>query len=266
MFSRLLSIVRRPFSDGLKGLSSWAASAFWWIADKAFGDTIFGGLKAMVGMASVPPWVEWGWAYGPPLLLFVLGIYFFRRSGTPGQTDAAPNAGGRTAGPIEHGGAVTPLPPQPVAFAAPTARVERAPQAPAPPPPDPDWSKLYELADDGQRVRLRFLPDTEQQEDDALLVLVFGHKALKGEDRLRVGAAYGEVGRAMVEAPNSPIPQALRFLYTLNRLKQQTALGQRHVDAGLLRVIGLSGGGALQLTDEGEVRAKQLAADLIRRA
>lgn len=70
----------------------------------------------------------------------------------------------------------------------------------------------------------------------------------------------------MVEAPNSPIPEALRFMHTLNRLKQRTALGQQHIDGGPLRIVGLSEGGAYQLTAQGEVRAEQLAADLIRRA
>lgn len=48
--------------------------------------------------------------------------------------------------------------------------------------PEPKCGKLYEGPDEGRRVRLRFLPDTEQQEGDTLLLVVFGHKALRGED------------------------------------------------------------------------------------
>lgn len=152
------------------------------------------------------------------------------------------------------------------ARAAKAAPARSTPKLTAAPSPEPDWRKLYEIAADTGAVRLRFLPDTEHQECDALLLAVFGHKALKNEDRVCFGAAYAEVSRAMVEAPNSSIPPALSFMYTLNRLKRRTAMGQRHVDAGLLRIVGLADGGALQLTAEGEVRAKQMADDLIGRA
>lgn len=84
MFQRLVAFVRRPLSDQLKGLSSWAGSAFWWIVDKAFGDALFRLLTAPVGMTALPPWAQalaqGLWSYGPPLALLLLGIHYFRRA------------------------------------------------------------------------------------------------------------------------------------------------------------------------------------------
>ncbi len=255
MFSRPLSIIRRPLSDRLKGLSSWAASAFWWIADKAFGDTVFGWLKAVVGAAEAPQWAQWAWSYGPPLLLFLLGLYFFNRPEKRLKAGEGPTA------------APAPQVARTRRAAAPAeASSATAVTSPRPAPPEPDWGKLYELADNGERVRLRFLPDTEDQQDDAVLLLVLGHKVTKGEGRAFVGAVHFEAKRAMHHAPNSRVPPPLRDMSFMRSVVRQADLGRKHVDAGLLRRVGLSRGGFYGLTERGEEDARAIAGDLIRRA
>jgi hypothetical protein len=144
--------------------------------------------------------------------------------------------------------------------------VRAAPQQSVSAPREPDWSKLFDLTDEGKRVQLRFLPDTENRQDDTVLLVVLGYKVMAGRDRAYAGAVNHEVLRALHEAPNSSVPVPMRGILFMRRVLEHADLGRPHVDAGLLRRVGLAQGGFYELTERGEEDARMMARDLIRRA
>lgn len=113
---------------------------------------------------------------------------------------------------------------------------------------------------------MRFLPDTREQQRDAVLLVVLGHKVMAGRDRAFVGAVNHEAQRALHHAPNSRVLPVLRDAAFMRSLIQRPDLGCELVEAGLLRRVGLAQGGFYELTERGEGDARMLARDLIRRA
>lgn len=248
MFASLRAYLHHLLPDRVKGALSWLGSAMWWIADKQFGDAVFKRVLAMLGPSLDAEWLRLMWAYGPPGLLFLLGLYFFRRresvrapaSSLP--SNAVPNPSNATLAP-------------PRLTTSATAASE------------PSWDRLYEIVDPGSAVRLRFLPDTESQKENTILLVVLGYKVMRETNRVDIQTAHAETERVMLEAPNSSIPRVLAPLYLMSvSLKSRMDLGQRLISQGYLERVGLSAGGYYELTAGGIEKAESIASDLIRRA
>lgn len=227
-----------------------ARDALNWVVDKAFGDTAFEWLTSGARLMIGPDWYGWLWAHGPTVVLSVTALYLFLRKDKP-ATPPSPSPQGRVTG------------------AAPPRTVRISPAA-APPLdpvalPEPDWGELYELSDEGKHVRLGFLPDTQEQQDDTLLLVVLGYKVMKGQDRVSVFAAHHETQRAIYDAPNSPISPILKPTLLVKRYTEIPDFGRGPVDNGLLARVGMAQGGFYELTAEGETRARMLAHDMIAR-
>ena len=114
---------------------------------------------------------------------------------------------------------------------------------------------------------MRFLPDTEDQQDDAVLLIVLGYKTMEGRDRASARLVNMETQRALHEAPNSRVSPYSKTTPLAQRIAQPIPdYGNRHVDSGLLRHVELAQGGYYELTQDGEERARTLALNLIHRA
>ncbi|MBL6080692.1 hypothetical protein JMJ56_21990 [Belnapia sp. T18] len=255
MFGRLCRFVVRSAN----GIVLYIATGTWpaikwlleWLADKLFGDTVFSAIEGSAGMILDRASWELLWTYGVPALLFLLGTYFFWRSerrGTKSRRSPADSDTDTTA-------------PAHKAVAAPLAAVPHAATL-----SEPDWAKLYETADEGKRVQLRFLPDTQTRHADALLLVVLGYKVMLGRGRAFSGAVDFEVHRALHHTPNSNILPIFRQMSFIRNIIEPPATAQQHIDAGFLQRTGLAEGGYYQLTPEGEWQARMIAGDLIRRA
>lgn len=70
----------------VKGAASYIGSALWWITQQLYGDAILKWLQPMIPAWAIHPtladWVWWAISFGPPLLLVLIGTYFFVRSGS----------------------------------------------------------------------------------------------------------------------------------------------------------------------------------------
>lgn len=159
-----------------------------------------------------------------------------------------------------------PLPPaQDIQTASPelgTPEIAVTSQAP------PDWERLFVIGDDGRSVWLRFLPDTKNEKADTLLLIVYGHKVLLGNNRVGIHSAYAAVQKTVSVSPSKSYA-ALGALARMN-LFSGTVLDNedyaaKHLGSSLMRV-GLSQGGMYELTEYGERTATGLANDLISRA
>lgn len=128
-----------------------------------------------------------------------------------------------------------------------------------------NWERLFTIGDDGRSVWLKFLPDNKNYKSETLLLIVYGHKVLLGNLRVRVNAAHLAVSKTISAAPNKP-----------NQTLEQWALGplaylgnedyfQPHV-SGYLKRVALAKGGMYELTEVGEQRARGIAYDLISRS
>jgi hypothetical protein len=218
-----------------------------WFVDKVYGEAAYNWLRAALDAMVGPAWQDVLWSWGPTLLLCGVGVYLLLRGDRPPRRPARPHDEEPQA---LSRATVLPRPPVQV---APTA--------------EPDWSKLYELSDEGRRVRLRFLPDTEEHQGDTVLLVVLGYKVMKGDEQVHVRAVTAEAMRAMHEAPNSRVTPVLKTASLIRSLSQPLPdLGAAHVAHGLLRRVRLAEGGYYELTPAGEQRARTLALDLIQRA
>jgi hypothetical protein len=134
----------------------------------------------------------------------------------------------------------------------------------------PGWERLFAIGDDGHSVWLRFLPDTEKERPDALLLIVYGHKVLLGNSRIGIHAAHAAVRKTIDVSPTkayhnqaSPWAQLAAGLSVLSVMSEDFSAG---LIGTYLRRVGLSQGGMYELTENGERRAASLANDLISRA
>jgi len=131
------------------------------------------------------------------------------------------------------------------------------------------WDKLYEEyeAEPGKtELRLRFLPDTDEQILDTALLICFGYKVIRDLAAIRSAFVDSQIDYLRVNAPNSPRQRnpLLGFESVLMSLAKPE-YGKVVVGTFIER-IGLLEGGKYRITDFGEERAKNLALDLIRRA
>lgn len=142
--------------------------------------------------------------------------------------------------------------------------------------PSPDapegWEKLYAVGDDGRSIWLRFLPDNKTYRADTLVLIIFGHKVLRGIPKVRVAAANAAVTKTIDNSPGRPFDENVLARNLLGSSLWTNVIGpaERDYSEGCipqyLERVGLSQGGLYQLTEFGEAHARGLAYDLIRRA
>jgi hypothetical protein len=128
-----------------------------------------------------------------------------------------------------------------------------------------EWGKLL-IDDKGKTLRLRFLPDTKTQSQDASILVLFGYKAIFGFDEVNSSVLNWEVKRALRECPNRPNPMHYWLTGDVYRQLADIDYGTSLKDKGYAERIRLSEGGFLRLTKEGERIGLSLAHDAIRRA
>jgi hypothetical protein len=165
--------------------------------------------------------------------------------------------------------AASPSPSEEVRAPAAEAQPEPAPNITVTPQAPKDWEQLFVIGDDGKSVWLRFLPDTKSYRADTLVLIVYGHKVLRGVTRIRMGGAHAAVQKTIDNAPHRPTDSNWLSLALGSLQRLQADLNLNYVDECVplyLERVALSQGGMYQLTKEGETHAATLAYDLIRRA
>jgi hypothetical protein len=131
------------------------------------------------------------------------------------------------------------------------------------------WSQLYEEYDVDSRkeLRLRFLPDTDDdQASDALLLICYGYKIIKNVDSIRAKFVNSQIEYLLQHAPNTREPSIYRLGYAIAFSLSEKDFGGKCISQGTVERIGLSKGGFYRLTRWGEEKARNLARDLIERA
>jgi hypothetical protein len=131
------------------------------------------------------------------------------------------------------------------------------------------WSQLYEEYDveNGRELRLRFLPDTNDQASDALLLICHGYKVIRNVDSININFVHDQIEYLLQHAPNTRQSPLSRMMMPFSRsLGERGDFGQKPLGAGDIERVGLSRGGEYRLTSSGESKADSLARDLIKRA
>jgi hypothetical protein len=132
------------------------------------------------------------------------------------------------------------------------------------------WSKLYEEYDvnNSKELRLRFLPDTNDQASDALLLICFGYKCIRNIDSIRIKLVHSQIEYLLARAPGSRQSPIARFMASISPAlgNDERDFGRKCIEEGTVVRIDLAEGGRYRLTNSGENKAKALARDLIERA
>jgi hypothetical protein len=150
-----------------------------------------------------------------------------------------------------------------VPVASPVPAVTPSPNAPE------GWEKLFSIGDDGRSIWLRFLPDNKTYRADTLVLIVYGHKVLRGLTKVGMRAAHASVDKSIDVAPARPFddnPWARLAYGGLRGLMPVDKDPSEGCVPSYLERVGLSQGGMYQLTEAGENHARNLAFDLISRA
>lgn len=120
----------------------------------------------------------------------------------------------------------------------------------------------YKVSNNRNELRLRFFPDTDDYETDALLVICYIYKQVMGLDKLRCSFVHGQISYLRANAPNSRVSVIERMsVFGLERDFGKIAIRDSYVER-----IDLSEGGNYRLTARGENRARAVAQDMIKRA
>jgi len=132
------------------------------------------------------------------------------------------------------------------------------------------WEKLYEEyeAPNGKELRLRFLPDTNDQAGDALLLICYGYKCIRNIDSIRIRLVHSQIEDLLARAPGSRQSSIARYMASISPAlgSDERDFGQKCIQEGTVVRVDLSKGGRYRLTNSGENKAKALARDLIERA
>lgn len=162
----------------------------------------------------------------------------------------------------------------------PTAYVVKSPaktvsriieEEPKPAPTQVELDKLYATDEEGKLIWLRFLPDTiEERDRDALLLILYGYKAIKGVEPVPRANIRASLRRSCCFEPDekksvTSIALALTT-FTHPTLVDADKLAREMMHVYVSEQVQLSKGGAYQLLPKGEEKALWLARDLIRRA
>jgi hypothetical protein len=130
------------------------------------------------------------------------------------------------------------------------------------------WEKLYEEYDreKWKCLSLIFLPDSDDQASDALLLLCYGYKIIKNVESISAKFVNSQIEYLLQHAPNTRESPIYRFGNAMAFTLSERDFGKKCVSQGNVERIGLSHGGFYRLTSWGEEKARDLARDLIRRA
>ncbi len=130
------------------------------------------------------------------------------------------------------------------------------------------WEKLYNEYDaaNGKELRLRFLPDTDDQASDALLLICYGYKIIRKIDAIPRRFASNQIEYLLQNAPGTRQSYIAGFMASINTLSQERDFGKKCKDEGTVELVALSEGGKYRITAWGENKARELACDLIARA
>lgn len=101
--------------------------------------------------------------------------------------------------------------------------------------------------------------DTRSREADALLLIVYGYKMLKGRSDVPVGTANRSL-RDSGYTRNLTVMQIATMMFDQNL--DADAVAREYVAVGYLRKHGLARGGVFSLTDEGISKAEALIDDI----
>ena len=131
------------------------------------------------------------------------------------------------------------------------------------------WENLFAIGDDGRSIWLRFLPDTNDEKGDALLLIIYGYKVILNRSRVGINAAHAAVQKTVSVSPSKTYKGGLAAILGSSSWFTGTILGTEDYATklgGSYRRVGLSQGGMYELTEYGEREALGLANDLISRA
>jgi len=126
--------------------------------------------------------------------------------------------------------------------------------------------KIYHLDDSNGKseIRLRFLPDTDDHESDALLVICLVYKHVRGMQKIKVNFVNWHVSNLILKAPNArPFTPAAAIRAFADQSKD---FGKRPISFGYIEGVDLAQGGSYRLTPSGEEHARAIAIDMINRA
>lgn len=129
-----------------------------------------------------------------------------------------------------------------------------------------EWDKLFMIDKTAKTLKLRFLPDTDtkNRRNDACLLVLLGYKVIF-DIYVRSSKLNEEIKRAYRECQNRP-NAALSVLMGLATVFDDTDYGRALTESGEAERNRLSDGGFLELTMDGDRRARALAWEAIRRA
>jgi hypothetical protein len=135
--------------------------------------------------------------------------------------------------------------------------------------------KLYEVykpdvSKNATKLRLLFLPDTDDCQTDSLLVICFLYKTITGADRMSRHFVDTQVMYLLQHAPNTPLVRKHPIMQSFLQLHLIAAgtdnIGSAAVGAGLVELVNLASGGSYRLTPSGEEHAKAVAQRMIQQA
>jgi hypothetical protein len=121
------------------------------------------------------------------------------------------------------------------------------------------FNRIYRLDKPTNLLTLKPQIDTRSREADALLLIVYGYKMLKGRSELSVATA----NRSLCDSGytrNLSAMQIATMMFDQNL--DADAVAREYVAVGYLRKHGLARGGVFSLTDEGISRAEALISDI----
>jgi hypothetical protein len=110
----------------------------------------------------------------------------------------------------------------------------------------PESEQLGRVFRNEDRVSVRFLPQTEERDADVLLLILYGYRALKGQDDV----AVTQLKLAMRQS-GCPVQRVDR-------------IAARYVSEGLVQKGGIAKGGVYRLSNAGEERALRLIGEMTR--
>jgi hypothetical protein len=114
---------------------------------------------------------------------------------------------------------------------------------------------------DGNRLFLKYSPDTKNAKADALLLILFGHKKILNMNEV----PYSTANTALMSIPASNNELESFIIATLASQRNAVTVARDDLGNELVERVALSMGGKLRLTATGYRRAYDLAEDLIRR-
>jgi hypothetical protein len=129
----------------------------------------------------------------------------------------------------------------------------------------PNLDKLFDQDERGF-IQLRFMPDTERENEDALLLIVYGYKVLGGHEDIKASTAESSLRRSggLYKKPRNFGEQVAGVMF--RTVLDFEEIIRTCVSDGAITKYKLAQGGYLAITETGMIIAGRLADDLIKRA